>query len=219
MPAGPTHVQRVLNRWLARKVMTLAQLTDQLGCSSRTVHRRLKGWRAINSYSHNGRYYALPGVPQFDADGLWRFGDIGFSQHGNLTQTIVQLVKHSAAGLSGAELRDRLGVDLRSFLSLFRSHPDVKREAHRGRFVYLCSEAAVYRRQRRQRSLMGAGAKRFSDAEAIAILVAIMKHPDLPLEQLCRQLNRQGVKVHVGAVSNLLAYHGLEQKKTPPSPS
>ena len=88
MVTDPTRLNKVLKQFRAKKVMTLAELTAGLDCSPRTVHRRLKTWRAINSYNHNGRYYTLPEVPEFDTHGLWRYRDIRFSQHGNLTDTV-----------------------------------------------------------------------------------------------------------------------------------
>ncbi len=213
MAADPTRLDKVLKRFRAKKVMTLPELTVQLDCSPRTVHRRLNTWRVINSYNHNGRYYTLPEVPEFDAHGLWRYRDIGFSQHGNLTETVVQLVKHSPAGLSGAELGGRLGLDPRPFLSFFRDHPALKREAHRGRFVYFSAESSICRRQQSRRSTMPARIEAPTDAEAIAILVQTIKHPDWSIEQLCGQLKRQGVKVSAEAVSSLFADHGLQIKK------
>ena len=63
MATDPTRLDKVLTRFRAKTVITLAELTAQLDCSPRTVHRRLKTWRAINSYNHNGRYYTLPEVP------------------------------------------------------------------------------------------------------------------------------------------------------------
>ena len=56
-------VRRTLEMFRVAKVMTLPQLTELLGCTSRTVHRRLKQWHCYTSYNHNSRYYALPVSP------------------------------------------------------------------------------------------------------------------------------------------------------------
>jgi len=90
-----------------KKVVTLAELILRLHCSRRTVQRRLKEWQAINSYNHNGGYYTLPDIPQFDASGLWSCRGARFSRHGNLPQTVVQLVHDAPAGLTAAELGER----------------------------------------------------------------------------------------------------------------
>jgi hypothetical protein len=183
-------------------------------CSPRTVHRQLQEWQAIHSYNQNGRYYALPSVPRFDANGLWWYRDIGFSRYGNLTETVIGLVCHSGAGLSAAELGLLLGMEPHSFLWLFRKHPALIREKHQGRYVYFAAESALYQRQKDGRMIMDASARRPSDSEVIAILVETIKHPEFNIEQLCRNLREQGVVVTEQAVVNLFAYHGLELKKT-----
>ncbi len=82
-----------------KKIVTLDDLAMSLHCSKRTVQRRLAKLKTIRSYNRNGRYYTLEGIAKFDADGLWRYRGTYFSRFGNLTQTFVQLVRMSAAGL------------------------------------------------------------------------------------------------------------------------
>lgn len=212
MAANPT-LEKVIKRFRAHKVMTVAELALQMQCSNRTVSRRLNQWEAITSYNQNGRYYVLPSVPRFDSHGLWRYRDIGFSRYGNLTETLIHLVVNSPAGLSAAELGDRLGMTSRSFLWLFRHHPALKRERHEGRFVYFAAESVLYRRQRDRRLILASSVRRPSDSEVITILVERIKHPQWTMAQLCRYLNKQGVAVTEQAVLNLFADHGLDVKK------
>ena len=212
--AAQTTLQKVQARFRTRKVMTVAELAWQMRCSSRTVHRRLQDWQALHSYNKNGRYYTLPSVPAFDSYGLWRYRDIGFSRYGNLTETLIGVVCHSQAGLSAAELGQLLGMEPHSFLWLFRDHPALTREKHQGRFVYFAAESALGQRQREGRMIMDAGTRRPSDSEVITILVETIKHPESSIEQLCRDLKKQGVAVSEQAVVNLFVDHGLELKKT-----
>jgi len=206
--------RKTLKTFRARKVLTIEELAGLLQSSLSTARRRLKAWNTFTSYNKNGRYYALPSVPVFDANGLWWYRDIGFSRYGNLTETLTGLVCCSQAGLSAAELGQRLGMEPRSFLWLFRNHPALTREKHQGRFVYFAAESAICQRQRDGRMIMDAGARRPSDSEVIVILVETIKHPELSIEQLCRNLKKQGIAVAEQAVVNLFAYHGLELKKT-----
>ena len=121
--------------WRTRKVITIHELANLLGTSLPTARRRLKAWNALTSYNQNGRYYVLPDVPQFDEHGLWHDRDVSFSRYGNLTETLIQLVRHSDAGLSASELGSLLRLNPRSFLWLFRNHPELKRDRREGRFV------------------------------------------------------------------------------------
>ncbi len=217
--ANSTNIKdKVLVLFRGKKVMTLAQLALHLQRSQRTVHRRLKQWQAINSYNKNGRYYVLSDIPKFDANGLWRWRDIFFSKYGDLTQTLIALVRNSKAGLNAAEMTKLLGLSPRSFLSSFRRCPDLKRQKHQGCFVYFSSDHTIYEQQKKQRLEMIRSAKLPSDIEAIAILVETIKQPGLNIEKLCAQLKAKKYNITPKAVRNLFAYHGLPIKKTPRLP-
>ena len=199
----------------ARKVCTISELTDLLECSTATTRRRIKEWKTHTSYNNNGKYYALPDIINFDANGLWRFGATFFSRYGNLRQTLVGVVANSLAGLCAAELRELLGVEPRSFLSLFRNIPDLRREKHQGRFVYFAADEMIYREQRRRRLEMRQEPQTLSNAETISVLVETIKCPDLDIDQLLEHLQKRSFCPNVQAVRNLFATHDLKRKKTP----
>ena len=199
-----------------RKVVTVLDTSALLQTSPRTARRMLAQWNAHRSYNRNGRYYVLPEVVRFDADGLWRHGTTGFSRYGNLSQTLVGLVHHSSAGLGAAELGELLGMQPHGFLSLFRRHPALRREKHAGRFVYFSADETRHAEQSETRRNRVRRAELPGDAEAIAILVAAIKHPGLGAEALWRQLTDQAVATTPQRIENLFAHHGLCLKKTPP---
>jgi hypothetical protein len=217
MPQKRSSGNKGLRFFRLRKVVTLVELALALYCSPRTVHRRLAQWGAINSYNQNGRYYTLPDIPKFDVDGLWRFQGAFFSRFGNLTQTFVQLVGNSPAGLTAGEVGQLLGLRPSSFLWAFRDHPEVKREKHRGLYVHFASDPVRYVQQRQRRSTMSTTTRLPSEVEAVAILVEKIKHPALCVEELSRRLRRKKLPVEPEMVRNLLARHGIAEKKTPRS--
>jgi len=200
-----------------RKIMTLGEVAEFIRSSIHTARRRLKQWQAANSYNHNGRYYTLPEVPEFDGNGLWRWRGVFFSQYGNLKQTVVALVQRSPAGLDAGEMRSLLGLDPRSFLSAFADDPQLRREKTQGRFVYYGSDAAVYGGQRERRGMLKATCRPPTPSEAIAMLVEKIKHPALSYEALSRQLRKQRVLVEAETIQNFFLRHDLPVKKTPHS--
>ena len=200
-----------------KKVVTLAELALHLHCSPRTVQRRLGGWQAINSYNRNGSYYTLPNIPKFDANGLWQYRGVFFSRFGNLSETFVQLVANSQAGLSAAEAGELLGVRPSSFLWSLREHSELRREKHQGVYVYLCSDPARYQGQRQQRSRMRGAARLPTDFEAVAILVEKIKRPALSDDDLSQRLKKQKIFVESETIRNLFVRHNLAVKKTPRS--
>jgi hypothetical protein len=197
-----------------RKIMTLGEVAEFISRSIHTARRRLKQWRACHSYNHNGRYYTLPHVPEFDGHGLWRWHGVFFSQYGTLKQSVVELVHRAPAGLDAGELRTLLGLDPRSFLSAFADDPRLRREKTHGRFIYYGTDPAVYTAQRQRRGALSPQGRSPTAAEAIAILVEKIKHPALSPAALSRRLRTQKVLVAPETVQNLLIRHDLVVKKT-----
>lgn len=52
-----------------------------------------------------------------------------------------------------------------------------------------------------------------TDAEAIIILVELVKHPADKIDQLVRRVGRKGVRLSTQKIKNLLIYHGILKKK------
>jgi hypothetical protein len=209
--------ERARKAFRQRKIMMLGEVAALIRSSIHTARRRLKAWRAGHSYNHNSRYYTLPEVPEFDANGLWRWRGVFFSQYGSLKQTVIGLVHRSAAGLDFSELRSLVGLDPRSFLSAFAGDPHLRREKTQGRFIYYAADAAIYSAQREHRGALQLTDREPTSCEAIAILVEKIKHPTLSVQMLSRRLRNQNLHVEPALIANLLARHGLTVKKTPHS--
>lgn len=211
----PEREQNALAEFRKKKVLTVDQLQELLRCSVPTVRNRLRAWRAYTSFNGNGRYYALLGIPRFDEHGLWWHRQIGFSKHGNLKQTLVRVVRDSPAGLDASEIGRVLKLAPRSFLSHFRHIAGIHREILRGRFIYFSDEPGIFLRQksRREQAAERARSEIPSDAEAVAVLADLIKHPDSAPEDCSRRLKRKGVAVAPEAVGNLLDRHGIKKNR------
>ena len=196
-----------------KKIVTLDDLANSLHCSKRTAQRRLTQLKTIRSYNRNGRYFTFEDIGKFDANGLWRYRGTYFSKFGNLTQTFVQLVRASQAGLTSHEAGDLIGLRPSSFLWNFHNHPEIKRQKHHGRYVYFSSEPARYAKQLQNRMIMRKTQRLPSEFEAIAILVEKIKHPQLNLEKLADKLKGKKLYVEPEVIENLFLHHGLLTKK------
>jgi hypothetical protein len=206
---------KVLKVFYRRKVITVDTLSSLLDSSVKTARRRLKLWEAYTSYNENGRYYTLPDIPEFDANGLWSYRSIRFSKYGNLKQTAIQLIRLSKAGVDAAEMAELLAIPVRSFLSAFQEHSGIRREKLQGRFVHFSAVDLEYNRQRNHRVSMTRITQLPRDTEAILILVEMIKNPRLNAEALSLKLTEKNCAVPARSISNLLAYPGLTVKKTP----
>lgn len=196
------------------KIFMLNELVSHLGCSSRTAQAKLKLWKAYTSYNKNGRYYALPEIPHFDGNGLWRYKNIAFSKHGNLKKTIIHLVKVSPAGLSGRQLGELLGLLPQSFMHHFSKCPGIRREKHAGVFVYFADNDELYKKQKRQKcsDVSRSAVATISNSEAVLILVAIITHHDISANDILALPEIKKSKLTLAAVRGFMEHHGLVKK-------
>ena len=208
-------LNRVLNSFEEMKVFTLEQLVTSLSCSVPTARMKLKQWGTYTSYNQNGRYYTIPTVPQFDDNGLWYYKSIYFSRYGNLKNTIIELVARSSFGLTGKEIGAVVKLNPRSFLHHFRSTEGIQREKRDGVYVYFSSNAATYDHQSNRRSKIGHTSGEFvSDADAVVILSALIKHHGICFEEIMALPEIRMHKISSAAIRDFLERHGLG-KKTP----
>ena len=212
-------VDKAIKAFRKRKVMTIAAIADLMECSPFTVRNWLKKWNVRTSFNANGRYYVLPDVAEFDENGIWFHRGIGFSSHGNLSQTVAHFIHESDAGLEPPEITKLLKFESESFLSILRKHPSLKREKYEGRYVYFSADEQVYARQRDQRLKRVRDSKMPSEMEAVLILAEMIKHPDWDIHRIAARLKKQKYPITPRMVRNLLETHGLDgQKKGPTFP-
>jgi len=207
--------KHALDYFNRQKIITLEQLIELLECSAITARRRLKQWQTHTSLNQNGRYYTLPRIPVFDQNGLWRYQAVLFSKHGNLKQTIIALIADSPKGLSAGEIAKLVDlVPNSSFVSQFKNVAGVRREKHQGRFVYLSDRPEIRVRQKRR----WATPCLITDAQAVVILVHLIKHPQIGIEQLAGQVSEQGQSVEPAAIRSFLQLHDLLKKTSDTKP-
>jgi biotin operon repressor len=196
------------------KIFSIGELASVLTCSIPNARLKLKLWQAYTSYNQNGKYYTLPQVPQFNQHGLWRYKDIAFSKHGNLKKTIINLVTASAAGLSGRQLGELLGLSPQSFLHHFRQCPGIYREKHDGVYIYFSDRDEVREKQVQQRSslVQRSAIVTVSDPVAVIILVAIIRHHGISVEEILALPEIKKSKIKLSNIQGFMEYHGLLKK-------
>jgi len=204
----------VLASFHEKKILSIDELTELLGCSTITSRRRLKQWRALTSYNQNNRYYTLPDIPAFNKSGLWHYRGVSFSRHGTCKQTVVHFVRISERGLSNTELAEILGENPNSLLAHFLEIPGIAKERHGRDIVYFSSDEQVYRRQQRARfPPVVSTAELPSDAQAVIILVELIHHPNMGVDELGAELRKKGHAIETEHIAALFNEHQIGKKK------
>jgi len=135
--------QKLIEVFQSEKVLGIGMVKEIIGTASRmTVFRQLKSLGYYSSYSHAGKYYTLGSIPVFDRNGLWSYGGIYFSKHGNLMETIPVLVKRSEAGYFASELEELLNVFVHNAVGKLFGLGRLLREQIGDQYLYLSPELA-----------------------------------------------------------------------------
>ena len=204
-----------------RPVADLSQLSRALDTHSRmTVFRRLSSFGYLSSYSHSGRYYTLRSIPQFDADGLWRYEGVGFSRDGTLKATVFRLVHGSDAGRTQRELQLRLGVRVHNPLLELVERKRLRREVVEHEYVYVAGARVRAAEQlKRRRVLPEATVSVALELEVLLEVIHAARPPVLDAQTLAARLGARGVRASTDEVTAVLVRHGLEKKlQRRPSP-
>ena len=199
------------------KVMTGDRLMRLMECSLRTLQRRLRQWGCHTSFNHNGRYYALPQVVQFDDYGIWEYQRVCFSRFGNLSKTVAGVIHEADQGLTAGELAQRLQVNVHGFLSQLAARELFTREKLGGVFCYWSTDRtrAAQQRESYLASCSAPALTRLSDGAGVKLLLAWINEPDADAAALSHTLQHQQVRATPEAVARFLDQHGLGKKKGP----
>lgn len=197
------------------KVLKLEQLSDIIICSDITIRRRLKEWSAITSFNHNGMYYTLPSIAEFDLWGLWCHDDIRFSKYGNLTKTIIGIVHCSPEGLNTTQIKELINCNAHSILKRLVKDASIAREKYDGKYVYFSNQKEQFSIQLDKRQSMSDSSKRERELPcfiAVQLLVEKIKQPGKSLEELVLCLQQRRVDIRLDGAINFFNEHEIEKK-------
>ena len=220
MSADDLSRDALLRMFKRDRIADLDHLRDELGTTSRTtVFRRLSALGYLTSYSHTGRFYTLREIPSFDSDGLWRHGDVLFSQDGTLARTLIRLVGEADAGQFHRELQLRLRLRVHNTLGDLVARAQLGRSPLWGEYLYTSAEKVRAAAQIACRTGLGpvpALGATLAPALMVEVLLEVIRGASIRYDpaQVAARLVARGVTVTAALVEEILELHGV--KKTAP---
>ena len=210
MTTNELNYRHLLKLFYDKKCLTLEALAEPLDYSIRSVQRLLKKTGYYSSFTHNSKWYVLQTTPSFNEMGLWFYKNIGFSKHGNLSQTIFYFINKSHQGLTAKEISEIISVPCHPVLNMMYKKNKIDRLSTKGGFTYVSKEE---QKKERQASLVLQVDKSYlpSDADAVSILVELIKKPGYTPDELYSSLAGR-ITCKPKSVILLLQYHKLEKK-------
>jgi hypothetical protein len=202
-----------------KMVLQIADLMRVFGIKSRrSVLRYMKEMDYIVSYSHAGQYYTLRKLATFDENGFWHCGDIGFSRHGTLLDTIAHLVNASDSGMTSAELQQECRLTVKAALIDLVNKKKLTREKKHKVYVYTSVEPEKANAQLDMREKLSFVEYSVDNSTALRVLLKAyqMLKGHVTPEQVATALSKEGSKISVEVVRQVFSRYNLE-KKTPDS--
>ena len=204
----------VEKKWKQEKVLQLKDFTKKLKCSNITIRRHLKKWNSVTSFTHKGSYYTFAKIANFSKNGLWFHNEIGFSQHGNLIETITYFISSSKAGLYASDLFELLHFNSYSILSRIMNKSYLYREKMFGKYIYFSTDRIQRDIQISARSKLNQLilTEEISTTKGIDILVEYIKCPNVSFSELSLFLSKRGVIVSDIMLYSFFEFHGILKK-------
>lgn len=183
--------------------------------SRMTIFRRLQELDYLSSFTHAGRYYTLKSIIHFDSNGLWFYDGIGFSQFGNLKETILHLIDQSMAGKRHSELEDQLQVRVHNpLLELVRMNK-IARQSFDKSFLYLNHQQNKADQQTicRQQNQTGCLDDVLPDSLVIEVLSEIIRSNqlDIDCQKIVSRLLKKGITISIKQCTDLCQRLGLKK--------
>ena len=191
------------------KCLTIKGISQVLEYSERSVQRLLKKLGYYSSFTHNGKWYTLLHIPEFDENGLWFYQGIGFSKLRTLTATILYLVENSVKGLTASTLSSMLSSSCPPVLNKMHKACKINRVKTPRGFVYFSMNSATKERQLDKAAVL----QHLSDSDKITILAEHIRNPDRTCRELALQVKKKSrINCSSEMIKSLFVQLSLEKK-------
>lgn len=202
--------QRLISAFKTQKCWMIEPLSRQMNYSIPSVRRFLSKAGYYSSFTHNGRWYTLASIPNFGREGLWFHKEIGFSNAGSLTRTLVRLIERSPEGMTADQLGEKLRCRCHAVLVQLYRKGRVQRQKHGRSYVYLAADADTASHQRR--ALQEPKAPLLPAEMAVLVLVEFIHSPKAEFRQLANAVSRRtGAVITADQVQALFQRHGVKK--------
>lgn len=201
--------------FLKKKTLNMNQLFKTLNTTSRTTaFRYLKELKHLTSYTHNGKYYTLPEIAQFDQDGFWYYGDIGFSCYGTLMNTLTHVITMSKSGKTNSELEKHFRTRVQNSLqNLLKTNKITAKKGVVQHHLYVHPDPAICDLQIKKRMKVGER-KRLPEWIIAEILIETIRSFPMPpqIDAVMKCLSKRGSLINKEQVKQVFEEMELEKK-------
>ncbi len=197
-----------------QRVLEMDQLCSVINTTSRvTVFRYLRELKHLTSYTHNGKYYTVPEIAQFDDDGFWHFGDIGFSSHGTLMNTLNHIITMSEPGKTNSELEKHFRTRVQNSLQNLLKLKKIAKATQTKPCLYVSSDPTVSELQIQKRKQVGNRKRQPIWIICEVLVETIRSFPMQPqIDDVVQRFSKRGSSITYDQVKQVFEENDLEKK-------
>ena len=116
----------------SRYAINSKQLMNYFECTYQYLWTYLRKVGYYSSFTHNGQYYTLANIPQFDTNGIWFYtepvaGEIGFTKHKTAKNLILYLINSSKTGMTEDDIQEIIKIRVFNQLKQFADQSKIQR--------------------------------------------------------------------------------------------
>ena len=200
---------------------TANELMSQLGFSRSSITRHLKKNKALTSVNSNGQYYVLPKSVKFNKYGLVNVEGKVFSRHGNLLDTIVNIINESPCGFFTVDIEELVETNVQSqCLNLFK-----EKKIFRKRYGKTYCNFAIEKKEREQQLSTRSPVVSIRDIDSqlddetidslrdtTKVIIAYVRNPQLSPKSIALSLFRRGNDITTKKVIATLKKYDIVKK-------
>ncbi|MEA3546321.1 MAG: hypothetical protein U9R66_01550 [Thermodesulfobacteriota bacterium] len=204
--------EKLVSLFSQQSCWMIKPLATAMGYSVPSIRRFLGEIGYYSSFTHNGKWYTLRTTPHFNRDGIWFFDVIGFSRAGSLTNTLINLIIRSQAGVTAEQLGVKLRCRCHSVLVQLYRQGKIQRQKQGRSYIYLAIDPSTQAIQLQALEGKNRPLLKLPAEIAVLILAEFIRQPDLSFEQLAKSIARhRRIVLDAPQVEELFALHGLKK--------
>lgn len=202
-------------------VMDMDDLIKRTSTSRMTVLRNLKEIGYITSYNHNGKYYALLEILNFNESGIFDYNGILFFRNGGIQKLVIKEIDSSEKGYMAEELSNKIRTRVSNQLHQFVKKGLINRRKYADFYVYYSIDEVIQQKQvtNREKELKLTSTKEDSEISAekktIRILLEIIQNPNVEPNKIGKRLREEGLKISDSFIQDIFEKYDIQKKGSP----
>jgi len=210
----------IINDFIRNKIIcSFDEISKKVGCSERSLRRDIKTINAHTSYTHGGQFITLPDIPVFDANGIWRYNNVGFTRFKNSLNLVEKIINHNRESITKEELEEILKIKISKQIQILLKRNRLNRIKLGHTYHYLSNELSKNKKKRIQ-LLNVSNIEEYYDKEIkltdlIAVLKAVLLDCKIAMNDLKRFTEKYSLTAPIKKIEQLLLKYNLSEKKKP----